>query len=77
MQYIFKPFIFVFIFYVYISLFYQYLPYHHYIFLKIERDHHNLKERLIAGYFLSSCTSALISCRCVQDIIFNNSIYPI
>ena len=76
MQYIFKPFIYVFIFYVCIFLFYQYLPYHHYIFLKLETDHHNLKEHIIAGCSLSSCTLALISYKCIPDITFNNSIYP-
>ena len=52
MQYIFKPFIYVYISYVYIFFFYQGHPYHHYILLNIETDYHNLKENIRAACLL-------------------------
>ena len=47
-----------------------YLPYHHYIILKIEIDRHILREGISAGCFSSSCTSAPIY-RYIKDQISN------
>ena len=55
---------------MYIILFYWYLPYHHYIILKIETDYHSLREGISAGCFSSSCTSALID-KYIKDNVSN------
>ena len=55
---------------MFIFLFYWYLPYHHYVILKIETDHHSLREGISAGCFSSSCTSAPIY-RYIKDNISN------
>ena len=63
----FKPFIYIFIFYMYTLFSYQYLPYHHYIILKIKIECYSLRASISAGCFSSSCTSVPIH-RCIKDI---------
>ena len=55
---------------MYIFISYQYLPYHNYIILKIESDHHNIKEYSIAGDTSSSCIWVLIFYIYTKDITF-------
>ena len=55
---------------MYIFVLYWHLPYHYYIILKIEIDHHNFREGISAGCFSPSCTSAPIY-RYIKDNISN------